>query len=298
MSSNTGMAQPRTMLDGRTALVTGSTDGLGREVALRLAALGGHVIVHGRDESRGRAVLRQIESGGRGSAELMSADLASLAGVRALAARVLAGHSALHLLINNAGVWAEAGHTTRRTSADGYELVFAVNYLAGFALTRLLLPLLRRSAPSRIVNVSSLAQEALDFDDLMSTRGFSASRAYSRSKLAQILFTFDLARELEGSGVTANALHPATLMDTSMVRRAGAPVRSTIDEGATAVVRLAASPELDGRTGLYFDGVREARAHDQAYDDEARARLRAASFELTGLDAGRAREASPVPPRP
>lgn len=268
-------------MNGSTALVTGSTDGLGREVAKRLGALGAAVIVHGRNRERGEAVVREIEAGGRGAAVFYSADLASLDEVRHLADTVIERHDRLDLLINNAGIWSD-GRDERRTSRDGHELVFAVNYLAGFLLTHRLLPLIRRSAPARIVNVSSLAQQPIDFDDVMLNRGFSASRAYAQSKLAQVMFTIDLASALQGSGVTVNSLHPATLMNTTMVERAGVRPQSTVDEGAEAVMRLAVSEELEGRTGLFFNGLREARAHAQAYDEDARRRLRALSVELTG----------------
>jgi NAD(P)-dependent dehydrogenase (short-subunit alcohol dehydrogenase family) len=162
-------------------------------------------------------------------------------------------------------------------------LRFAVNYLAGFLLARLLLPLLVASAPARIVNVASAGQSLLDFDDVMLTRHYDGGKAYTQSKLAQIMFTFDLARELEGSGVTVNCLHPATYMDTTMVREIGVTPLSTVEQGADAILRLAVSPELDGRTGLYFDGMRPGQAHQQAYDEAARQRLRALSFRLTGL---------------
>ncbi|MBN1240505.1 MAG: SDR family oxidoreductase [Gammaproteobacteria bacterium] len=271
-------------MNGKTALVTGSTDGLGRAVAIELGALGAEVIVHGRNRERGAAAVRDIEQSG-GRAVFYRADLASLEEVRALADTILERHDRLDLLINNAGIWTD-GNDVRRTSSDGHELVFAVNYLAGFALTHRLLPLIRRSAPARIVNVASLAQQPIDFDDVMLTRGFSASRAYAQSKLAQIMFTFDLARELADDDVTVNALHPATLMDTSMVEKAGATPRSTVEEGARAVMQLAVSPELAGRTGLYFNGMSEARANAQAYDDEARARLKSLSVELTGVGGG------------
>jgi NAD(P)-dependent dehydrogenase (short-subunit alcohol dehydrogenase family) len=266
-----------------TALVTGSTDGLGRAAAFELAAFGAHVIVHGRDEARGAEVVREISARGRGSAEFLEADFSSLREVAALADRILAERGRLELLINNAGIWADGGHSERRSSVDGHELIFAVNYLAGFALTRRLLPLLGRSAPARIVNVASLAQQPIDFRNVMLNEGYSASRAYSQSKLAQVMFTFDLARELRGSGVTVNALHPATLMDTTMVRLAGVAPRSRLDEGVEALMHLAVGPDLEGRTGLYFNGMGEARAHAQAYDESARAELRALSFELTGL---------------
>src|SRR5436853_491217 len=169
----------------------------------------------------------------------------------------------------------------RQESADGHELRFAVNYLAGFLLTHLLLPLLKAGAPARIVNVSSAGQQAIDFGDVMLTRDYSGVRAYCQSKLAQILFTFDLAAELRGSGVTVNALHPASYMDTTMVRQAGVAPWSKVEDGAEAILNLALSPDLEGRSGLYFNGLREAKADAQAYDAEARRRLRTLSQDLT-----------------
>ena len=265
--------------DREVILVTGSTDGLGREVALRLASSGAHVIIHGRNEERGRAVVREIEEEGIGSARFYAADLASLDEVRAFGETILGDYDRLDVLVNNAGIWL-SGETERRLSPDGHELAFAVNYLSGFLLTRMLLPLLIESAPARIVNVASTAQTAIDFDDVMMTRRYTGGRGYGQSKLAQILFTFDLAEELEGTGVTANALHPATLMDTRMVQEAGATPRATIDEGATAVMNLVTSPGVG--SGQYFNGLRPARANHQAYDEEARAKLRELSEELTG----------------
>ena len=266
--------------DARTALVTGSTDGVGRLVAERLGAAGVRVLVHGRDPGRGEGVVRDIQQAGR-EAEFIAADLASLAEVRRLAASVADRVDRLDLLINNAGV-GSAG-PGRQVSADGHELRFAVNYLAGFLLTRLLLPQLRENAPARIINVASAGQQAIDFDDVMLTRGYSGSRAYCQSKLAQILFTVDLAAELMGTGVTVNALHPATYMNTTMVRQAGVTPWSTVEQGAEAILNLATSAALASRSGLYFDGLREARAQAQAYDADARARLRTLSFALTGL---------------
>jgi NAD(P)-dependent dehydrogenase (short-subunit alcohol dehydrogenase family) len=269
-----------TRLDGKTALVTGSTDGVGCAVAMKLGAAGARVLVHGRDQDRGRHVTAEIKQAG-GSAAFLAADLASLAEVRRLAVAVRQSETRLDILINNAGI-GTAG-ASRHVSADGHELRFAVNYLAGFALTHLLLPLVKSSTPARIVNVASAGQQAIEFDDVMLTRGYSGRRAYCQSKLAQIMFTIDLARELAGTGVTVTALHPATYMDTSMVRRAGVTPMSTVEEGAEAILNLAVSPGIESRSGRYFNGLREARADAQAYDDAARRRLKALSLELTGL---------------
>jgi len=266
--------------DISTALVTGATDGVGRVVARQLGAAGLRVLVHGRDAGRGEGVVRDIRQAG-GEAEFIAADVASLAQVRGLAASVANKADRLDLLINNAGI-GSAG-PGRQGSADGNELRSAVNYLAGFLLTRLLLPQLRENAPARIINVASAGQQAIDFDDVMLTRGYSGSRAYCQSKLAQILFTVDLAAELMGTGVTVNALHPATYMNTTMVRQAGVTPWSTVEQGAEAILNLATSAALASRSGLYFDGLREARAQAQAYDADARARLRTLSFALTGL---------------
>jgi NAD(P)-dependent dehydrogenase (short-subunit alcohol dehydrogenase family) len=277
--------------DGKTALITGSTDGVGRVVAKALGARGIRVLVHGRDRERGERVVAEIKAAG-GSAEFLAADFSSLAEVRRFAGVVQRATGRLDLLINNAGVGSGGAQGVRQTSADGYELRFAVNYLAGFLLTELLLPLIKQGAPARIVNVSSLGQQAIDFADVMLTRGYSGSRAYCQSKLAQILFTIDLARELEGSGVTVNALHPATYMDTTMVRQSGITPISSAEEGAEAILKLALSPELEGRSGLFFNGQREARADAQAYDAEARQRLKAESLKLVGLPVAEAASAA------
>jgi NAD(P)-dependent dehydrogenase (short-subunit alcohol dehydrogenase family) len=268
-------------LSGKTALATGSTDGVGRLVARKLGQAGARVLVHGRDAERGARVVAEIEASG-GAATFLAADLSSLEEVRRLAGAVQATVGRLDILINNAGI-GTAG--PRQTSAEGFELRFTVNYLAGFLLTLLLLPLIKNSAPARIVNVSSAGQQPIDFDDVMLTRGYSGARAYCQSKLAQIMFTIDLAAALEGTGVTVTCLHPATYMDTSMVRRAGVRPLSTVEEGARAILNLATSPAVAGQTGLYFNGLREAKAQAQAYDAEARWRLQALTLELTGLSA-------------
>lgn len=267
----------------RVALVTGSTDGLGRAVARSLAVSGFRVWIHGRDAQRGEDLVREISAHG-GSARFHRADFASLAEVRALADAVRREHDSLHLLINNAGIGTGDGGrpAPRQASVDGHELRFAVNYLAGYLLTRLLLPLLVRGAPARIVNIASAGQYPLDFDNLMLTRAYSGMRAYAQSKLAQIMLTLDLAAQLRDSGVTVNCLHPATYMDTTMVRSAGVAPTSTVAEGAAAVTRLAVSRELEGSTGEYFDGLRPGRANAQAYDAAARRRLADVSARLTG----------------
>lgn len=260
----------------RVSLVTGSTDGLGAEVARRLAALEQHVIIHGRSRERGEALVSEIESAGRGGARLYTADLADLSAVRDLADSILRDYDRLDVLINNAGIWINDGD--RRESADGHELHFAVNYLAHFLLTRGILPLLEGSGSARVINVASGAQEPLDFDDLMLEHDYTPGSAYARSKLAQVLFTVDLAEELEGRGVTVCALHPATLMDTRMVRDAGVRPRSSVQEGANAVLHLVSAAALE--SGQYFNGTRPASAHSQAYDPAARQRLRRRSEEL------------------
>lgn len=261
----------------KVILITGSTDGLGREVARRLAATGAHVIVHGRNRERGMAVVAEIAKAGKGSAAFYPADFASLANVRAFADTILAHYPRIDVLINNAGIWLREG--PRQTSADGHELTFAVNYLAGYALTSRLLPRLVASAPSRIINVSSQSQAAFDLDDPMQERSYSGQRAYSQSKLAQTMFTIDLARELEGKRVTVLAMHPASLMDTHLVQAAGVQPRSSVDEGASAVVALVTDTAMP--SGSFVNRGVASRANFQAYDDAARARIRTLSDSLT-----------------
>lgn len=269
-------------MSAKTILITGSTDGVGRRVAERLAAAGATVLIHGRNEARAEEVTSGIRAAG-GKAAVYLGDLSSLNEVRILADAIERDYDRLDGLINNAGIGTSGAGAGRQVSQDGYELRFAVNYLAGFLLTRRLLPLLKTGRPARIVNVSSAGQQPIDFADVMLTRGYSGVRAYCQSKLAQIMFTFDLAEELAGSGVTANCLHPATYMDTTMVRQAGVAPMSTIEQGADAILNLAAGTTLEGRTGLYHDGLRPSRASAQAYDSTARQRLRTLSQSLTGL---------------
>jgi NAD(P)-dependent dehydrogenase (short-subunit alcohol dehydrogenase family) len=268
---------------GKTVLITGSTDGVGRYVAARLAAEGAHVLVHGRDADRAQALADEIIRAGHPKPVCYQADLSSLAGVRELAEAVLRDHRKLDVFVSNAGIGSRTMGPERRTSADGIELRFAVNYLSGFLLAYRLLPLLQAAAPSRIVNVASLGQHPIDFDDVMITRNYSGTRAYAQSKLAQIMFTIDLAEELKGAGVTVNALHPATYMNTTMVRDGGMTPVSTVEEGGAAILHLVSGDDVVGKSGLFFNGLREAKANPQAYDAAARRRLRALSLELTGL---------------
>jgi NAD(P)-dependent dehydrogenase (short-subunit alcohol dehydrogenase family) len=269
-----------TSLDGQVILVTGATDGLGRALAAELAGEGATVLVHGRDPGRIAATAEELTAkAGPGRVRSYQADFSALGQVRELAGQVIAAEPRLDVLVNNAGIGMDVpGGGARQESEDGYELRFAVNYLSGFLLTRLLLPLLTSSAPSRIVNVSSLGQQAIDFGDVMLTSGYEGHRAYCQSKLAQILFTADLARQLAGTGVTVNALHPATFMPTKMV---ASPI-STIAEGVRATMHLITAPASEIGTGRFYNGLREARADPQASDDRARERLRELSEKLTG----------------
>jgi NAD(P)-dependent dehydrogenase (short-subunit alcohol dehydrogenase family) len=270
---------------GKTVLITGSTDGVGRYVAAKLASAGAKVLIHGRDRERGTALADEIKREGRGEAKFYPADLSSLSETRRLAEAVKADHSRLELFISNAGIGSQSHGSGRRTSADGHELRFAVNYLSGFLLVHLLLPLLKASAPSRIVNVASLGQHPIDFDDAMLTRSYSGTRAYAQSKLAQIMFTIDLAQQLSGSGVTVNSLHPATYMNTTMVREGGITPISTVEQGGEAILHLTAGDDVEDKSGLFFNGMQQAKANPQAYDQVARKLLRELSLKLTGLPA-------------
>jgi NAD(P)-dependent dehydrogenase (short-subunit alcohol dehydrogenase family) len=239
-----------------TVLITGSTDGLGRALAGELAGRGHDVVVHGRKGERVDAVAREV-----GAAGAHVTDFARLADVRAFAGEF----RGVDVLVNNAGIISRE----RRLSEDGIELTFQVNHLAGFLLTLLMLP-------PRTVNVASIGQRAPDFGDLMMERGYEGFRAYAQSKLAQIMFTFELAERRPD--LVVNALHPATLMDTKMARETFGTTRSTVAEGVEATAALVERDDLSGR---YFDGLREARADAAAYDREARRRLWEVSTELT-----------------
>lgn len=272
------------MSDTRTILITGATDGLGRALADRLAADGAQLILHGRRRDRlDRAAAELAERFDRPAPPTVLADLADLSQVRGLSEQVAAATDHLDVLVNNAGIGAgEPDGRTRRVSADGYELRFAVNYLAGFDLTLRLLPLLRASGSARIVNVASIGQHPIDFADVMLEHDYSGVRAYGQSKLAQITAGFVLAERLPANEVTVNSLHPATYMPTKIVLDEIGHSVDTLDEGTAATRRLVSSPDLATTTGRFFDRTRDARANPAAYDPEDRRRLWELSLELTG----------------
>jgi NAD(P)-dependent dehydrogenase (short-subunit alcohol dehydrogenase family) len=260
------------------AFVTGATDGLGRALAHRFAADGHTLILHGRDAGKLADTAAELTGV---QVHTVRADLADLAQVRDLAEDVRGLTDRLDVFVSNAGIGSglPAGRD-RLTSADGYELRFAVNYLAGFLLTLELLPLMRESAPARIVNVASLGQHPLDFDDLMIERGYSGTRAYSQSKLAQIMSGFELAARVPAAEVTVNSLHPGTYMPTKIVVAEIGHTVDTLETGVNATYRLATGADVDGVTGRFFDRTREARADGQAYDAAARRELWRRSLEL------------------
>ena len=263
-----------------TVLITGATDGLGQALAHRLADSGATVLLHGRDADRLARTAAEVA----GSPLTFLADLAELAQVRRLAAEVRDRTDRLDVLVSNAGIGSgEPAGRSRGTSVDGYELRFAVNYLAGFLLTQELLPLLRATGSARIVNVASLGQAPIDFDDVMLERHYSGTRAYGQSKLAQIMSGFELAGQLDPTSVTVNSLHPSTYMPTKMVLAEIGHSVDSLEAGVDATARLATGPALAGVTGHFYDRQREAQANAQAYDSDARARLWQLSLDLVGL---------------
>lgn len=276
-------------MSGQTALVTGATGGIGLATAVALAGLGARVGVVGRDEKRTAAAVQAVLAvPGSGGADGFLADFSDQREVRALAAEVLAAYPRLDVLVNNAGgYWSD-----RHVSADGLEWTFAVNHLAPFLLTSLLEERLRESAPARIVTVASDAHRAgrIEFDDLQAERGYAGMRAYAQSKLANILFTRELARRLSGSGVAAYSVHPGTVRTGfaredagrlfGLVLRAGALLMKSPEQGAHTSVYAASSPELVGRTGEYLAKSRVAKPSARAQDDVAAARLWSVSEDL------------------
>jgi NAD(P)-dependent dehydrogenase (short-subunit alcohol dehydrogenase family) len=262
-------------------LITGATSGLGLELAQALAREGATLLLHGRDRGRIEQVTNKIrQETGNDNIQFYCADFASLRQVADLAQQTGSEQSDLQVLVNNAAVGFGKDASKRELSQDGYELRFAVNYLAQVLLTERLLPLLQASAPARIVNIASVGQAPLNFDDLMLERGYSGVTAYRQSKLALIAWSFDLAARVSKVGVTVNALHPASLMPTKMVLEAGWQTMSTVEEGLKATMRLVIGLELDNVSGKYFDGLREARAIKPAYDPKVRQRLGASTQEL------------------
>ncbi|GAA5015768.1 SDR family NAD(P)-dependent oxidoreductase [Kitasatospora paranensis] len=268
-----------TPIDRQTILITGATDGLGRAMAAQLAAQGATLVLHGRSKDKGEALVEELRAKtGNDRISYLLADFARLSDIHRLADEAGA-LDRLDVLVNNAGIGVELD---RQESWDGHELTFQVDYLAAYVLAVRLAPLLVRSAPARIVNVSSAGQAPVNFDDVMLRRRWDGVQAYCQAKLAQVMLTVDLAAALEGTGVTVNALHPASYMPTKMVVGLFTP-QSTVADGVRHTLRLVTDPSLDGVTGRYFDRSTEARASSQAYDSAARARLRSISEELTGV---------------
>jgi retinol dehydrogenase 14 len=278
---------------GRTVLVTGATSGIGRATALGLAAMGAHVAITGRDRGRTESAAREISAAGGVNVDVFVADLSSQGQVRRLANAVLERLPQIHVLVNNVGgYW-----STRHVTADGLERTFAVNHLAPFLLTNLLLDRLERSAPARVVTVASNAHATgrIDFDDLQGMRSYSGGRAYSQSKLANVLFTYQLARRMRGTAVTANALHPGVVRtsfgaeDPARIQRLLVrllrPLMKSPAQGAATSIHLASAPELEKVSGQYFAGRRPRRSSTRSYDQAVAARLWEASADLVGLAA-------------
>jgi NAD(P)-dependent dehydrogenase (short-subunit alcohol dehydrogenase family) len=270
----------------RTILITGATDGLGRALAKRLAGEGHRLVLHGRDAERLARAAEEVRDIRDGAVEYTSvADFADLNQVRGLARDVRSAVSELDVLVNNAGIGAGLPEgPARGVSTDGYELRFAVNYLASFLLTLELLPMLRANSPARVVNVASLGQHPMDFDNLMLERGYDGMRAYGQSKLAMITSGFELASRLSAAEVTVNSLHPATFMPTKMVlQELGYSIHS-INDGVRAVCHLIDDPKLARTSGAFFDRTTKTRAHAQAYDPTARKELWSRSLALVGAN--------------
>ena len=279
-------------MDEKVCLITGATSGIGKATAMELASMGASIVMVGRDRGRGEAALAEIkETSANASVDLMLADLSSQEEIRRLADEFKDAYPRLDVLVNNAGLF----RSERITTADGLETTFAVNHLAYFLLTNLLLDVLKSSAPSRIVNVSSGDHKsgAIDFDDLQQEMGYKGAKAYSQSKLANVLFTHELSRRLEGTGVSANCLHPGAGIRTNfgsgvsgvfgfMVRAMG-PLMKSPEKGAETSVYLASSPEVEGVSGRYFVKIAEARSSDESYDERLGRRLWEVSAELTNL---------------
>ena len=268
-------------MNDKVVLITGSTDGIGRHAALELAALGATVLVHGRDAARGQNVVEEIRKAtGNQNVELLIADLASQQQVRRLASDVLSRHDNLHVLINNAGVFLN----DRRLTADGLEMTFAVNHLASFLLTNLLLDLLKKSAPARIITVSSVmhTQAKLDFSNLQSEKRFGGYSSYAVSKLANVLFAYELAERLGGTGVTSNCLHPGVI-GTKLLRASFTVGGASTADGADTLIYLATSPDVQATSGKYYQEKKETPSSPPTYDLELWKKMWEVSEALTGL---------------
>jgi NAD(P)-dependent dehydrogenase (short-subunit alcohol dehydrogenase family) len=275
---------------GRICVVTGATRGIGRATAEGLAQLGATVVLTARRPEDGAKVSREIATTAPVEPIVVTADLSSQASIRQAAAELGRLFPHLHVLINNAGIFTRR----REVTVDGLEMQFAVNHLAYFLLTNLLLDQLKAGAPSRIINVSSGAHggATLDFDNLQGERAYSGNRAYSQSKLANILFTYELARRLQGTGVTANCLHPGVIATKLLADYVGVPVAGRAlartfgarpSQGAETSIYLATSPEVEGVTSKYFEGRRERRSSRESYDEAGARRLWEISERLTGV---------------
>ena len=261
----------------KTILITGATDGLGKAVAFELASQGYELLLHGRNPQRGKLLLEEISTAtGNEKLAYYNADFSEMAQIRTVADEISTHHQHLNVLINNAGLGAEP---QRSESKDGLERIFQVNYLATYMMSKLLLPLLVQSAPSRIVNVASAGQAPMDFADPMLQKSYSGIQAYCQAKLAQISLTMEMAPQLKDKGVTVNALHPATYLPTKIVPN---PV-SRMEDGVESVCMLAITEEMADITGKYFFQTREQRASSQAYDATERIKLLELSFKLTGV---------------
>jgi NAD(P)-dependent dehydrogenase (short-subunit alcohol dehydrogenase family) len=275
-------------IEQQIILITGATDGLGRAVASELAGQRATLLLHGRSEERGMRALAEIRAQtGNHKLAYYQADFESLSEVRDLAERIQAEHDRLDVLLNNAALGIDP---VRRVTDDGHESTFQVDYLAPYMLSYLLETLLIASAPSRIVNVASAGQTPINFDDIMLERSYDGMQAYCQAKLAEVMLTIDQAAELSGTGVTVNCLHPALNMPTKIVTHMFTP-QSKIADGVRSTMRLISDPTLENVTGRYFDQAEEARAVPQAYDERARARLRAVAERLTGASRHRSRSA-------
>jgi len=286
------MPQRTQSMAGRTVLVTGGTGGIGRATATGLAAMGARVAITGRDRSRAEDAAAAIRADDGPPVEVFVGDMSAQAEVRRLAAEVLTALPRLDVLVNNVGgFW-----NTRHVTADGLERTFALNHLAPFLLTHLLVDRLVESAPARVVTVSSDAQRLgrIDFDDLQGERSWSGQRAYNQSKLANVLFTYELARRLRGSGVTATVLHPGIARtgfgaeDPGRIQRVITPFMGLLkspEQGALTSIHLASAPEVEGVTGQFFVNRKPRRSSRRSYDDGDARRLWDVSARLVGLDA-------------